>query len=147
LADFAKCLIKEGLWWSLLPNAFGEPQEEAADLLDATKELEFNNFTTICDKAASLSISRAKQSSTSKSDDSKPISAETLHSLAQGGNTDRLLDAAATVGKKRARFVTASGMRGIGPLAMDLGDRVCVLYGANVPFICGLKEKETLMLW
>jgi hypothetical protein len=45
----------------------------------------------------------------------------------------------ATMGHRRF-FVTQQGYFGVGPQDMELGDAVCVLFGADMPFI--LREKE-----
>ncbi|KAK4443333.1 heterokaryon incompatibility protein-domain-containing protein [Podospora aff. communis PSN243] len=65
---------------------------------------------------------------------------EKLGVFARGGNGTRFLDAAGTVGKGRRRLATGSGLRGIGPGAMEVGDAVWVLRGASVPFVLRGKE-------
>lgn len=58
-----------------------------------------------------------------------------LEALFQGGDADRFVDAAATVFQRRARFTTYGGMIGVGSEAMNKNDLVCILYGADVPFV------------
>ena len=121
LADFSKCLIKEGMRWSLRGNAFGEDHVNIVSSGDAPPP--------------TLASNPKWKTSISASPKSQAITAKSLQSLAQQGNADRFLDAAATAGTGRARFITAQGMRGVGPAAVKVGDRVCVLYGADVPFV------------
>ncbi|KAI0192093.1 heterokaryon incompatibility protein-domain-containing protein [Xylaria flabelliformis] len=63
------------------------------------------------------------------------VTEEILQQLARNGRADRFRDSVATALGKRALFTTASRLRGIGPETMNEGDVVCVLYGANVPYI------------
>ncbi|KAI0405594.1 hypothetical protein F4802DRAFT_606845 [Xylaria palmicola] len=58
-----------------------------------------------------------------------------LEDQVKDGSSISFLDAAATISSRRARFTTGRGMIGIGPMAMKRGDLLCVLYGADVPFI------------
>jgi hypothetical protein len=115
LADYARCLLKEGLLWSIREDAFTQRR------YDEDKELE-----TLTDKVQSTDYIRIKD----------------LEAISQGGNADRFLDTAATVGSRRARFTTSRGMSGIGPECMKQGDLVCILYGADVPFIIRPNERS-----
>jgi hypothetical protein len=72
---------------------------------------------------------------------SEYIQYDELEALAQNGNADRFLDAAAAASDRRARFTTDRGLFGIGPEAMETGDHICVFYGAAVPFIVRLTEQ------
>jgi hypothetical protein len=115
LADFTKCLLKDGLRWSLHSDAFGTSPGKDSTIDGLTSTICYN-----CERS--------------------------LQSLAERGNTDRFLDAAATAGEQRKRLVTTSGMRGIGPGAMEVGDRVCVLYGANMPFLLRPQEDAYFLI-
>ncbi|EXJ91902.1 hypothetical protein A1O3_00452 [Capronia epimyces CBS 606.96] len=130
LADFAKCLLKEGLVWSLKMTAFGSSYADSSNDWetirsdDSDKELAPRWI-----KPGDLSIGSA---STSSSD---IVTLEVLEELSRGGNADRFLDATATTCVRRARFTTGSGLIGVGPEALVVNDLVCVLYGGDVPFI------------
>lgn len=99
-ADFANCLLLNGLKWTLEGSAFGQ----------------HNDNTVI-----TPTIDLAELSS--------------LRSTTPTRDASRFLDTAVAVVKDRKLFSTASGMRGVGPREMLPGDRVCVLYGANMPFV------------
>ncbi|KAI0423746.1 heterokaryon incompatibility protein-domain-containing protein [Xylaria sp. FL1042] len=113
LADFAKCLLEDSLRWSLQDSAFGVKVKELGNTVSPS--------TT--------------EASTPKSSGSSFVTEEILRQFAQNGRADRFLDTAATAGGRRTFFTSASGLRGIGPETMNCGDRVCILYGANVPFV------------
>ncbi|KAL2066020.1 hypothetical protein VTL71DRAFT_2091 [Oculimacula yallundae] len=51
------------------------------------------------------------------------------------GNGDRFLDAAVSACRERTCFRTAGWRRGLGPAAMKLGDVICVLFGAAMPYV------------
>ncbi|KAJ2907377.1 hypothetical protein MKZ38_003234 [Zalerion maritima] len=51
------------------------------------------------------------------------------------GDQTRFLKAAESVADARRRFTTTSGRLGLGPLGMQVGDKVCILFGASVPFV------------
>jgi hypothetical protein len=58
----------------------------------------------------------------------------------------RFIDTAAAVIKDRKLFSTTSGMKGVGPRDMLPGDRVCVLYGANMPFILRRQDNGYILI-
>ena len=111
LADYARCLLKEGLLWSL----------ETKSLDSRFRELD--------------SVTREETSDLSQLSSHDFVAKAELEALSQGGNADRFLDAVATVCERRARFKTDNGMLGVGPEAMIKDDLVCILYGADVPFV------------
>lgn len=105
LADYARCLLKECLLWSLCKGALESeydegPMQETAGLT----QLSSASFVE-------------------------------LEALSQGSDADRFVDAAATVLQRRARFTTYDGMIGVGSEAMHENDLVCMLYGADVPSV------------
>ncbi|KAH7141613.1 heterokaryon incompatibility protein-domain-containing protein [Dactylonectria macrodidyma] len=102
IADYARCLIRDGLRWSL------------NWLQEARKQCDINPATD---------------------GQNKSITFESLMELSSKGRADRLLDAAGTAGAGRARFVTRLGLLGIGPGATMGGDLLCVIRGAEVPFV------------
>ncbi len=62
---------------------------------------------------------------------------------AQGGNegdADRFAKTVAAVCHGRKFFITENGFFGVGPAAMDIGDAVHILLGADVPFL--LRQKN-----
>ncbi|KAI1116320.1 heterokaryon incompatibility protein-domain-containing protein [Nemania sp. NC0429] len=118
LADFAKCLLDNSLRWSLLDSAFG------AEDGDTTPTRGLDRSASSTDGASGPGHSRPP-----------PVTEEMLQRLARNGRADRFRDSVATTVGSRALFTTASGLRGIGPETMDEGDVVCVLYGANVPYV------------
>ena len=58
-----------------------------------------------------------------------------LRKLADGGNADRFLDAAATACAWRQTFETKGGLIGVGPRSVAEGDVICILFGADIPFV------------
>ncbi|KAL7755647.1 hypothetical protein ACKLNR_014174 [Fusarium oxysporum f. sp. zingiberi] len=58
-----------------------------------------------------------------------------LKVLARNGQADRYVSAAAPVRHSYRVFVTESSMFGTGPVDMKVGDLLCVLFGAEVPFL------------
>lgn len=111
VADYARCLLYQGLFWSLRDDAWGASSSRQSEI-----ETRGNHHTD----------DNAREDH---------VTFETLEALAEGGNADRFLDAATTVCARRHRFVTARGMIGVGPEAMEPGDVICILYGADVPFV------------
>jgi hypothetical protein len=111
LADYARCLIKDGLLWSLLRT---DPGNQSGDGIPArSKKTKETNDSSTCGF----------------------INKDELEVLSQGGNADRFLDAVATACERRARLVLDDGMIGIGPEAAKKDDLVCIIYGANIPFV------------
>jgi len=51
------------------------------------------------------------------------------------GDYDRFLEATSNACVGRRLFVTENGMLGLGPGALKVGDRCCVLFGGIVPFV------------
>jgi hypothetical protein len=108
LADYARCLLKDGLKWSL--------------------DREFINRSPIF----------SPWSSATDTDQEQPaayVDLDSLQKLADGGNADRFLDAAATACSGRKSFQTNTGLVGVGPSIVKEGDVICILYGADVPFV------------
>ncbi|OIW28894.1 hypothetical protein CONLIGDRAFT_577459, partial [Coniochaeta ligniaria NRRL 30616] len=68
------------------------------------------------------------------------VTLEELGRLSAGGNADRFLDVAATMGSRRAKFDTVGGLVGLGPEAAREGDVLCVLHGADMPFLIRQKK-------
>lgn len=52
-----------------------------------------------------------------------------------GGDWDRFLATTQDICRERCFFITAKGFLGMGPRVSTIGDRVCVFYGAQVPFV------------
>lgn len=126
LADYARCLVKEGLLWSLSDGAFGSrPNEWGQWTLEQPDEGSDSQF----EEEALTQVAALPESG-------EWVTFEELETLSKGGgNADRFLDAAATACQRRARFTLESGLIGIGPEATDHGDLVCLLYGADTPFV------------
>ena len=80
-------------------------------------------------------MSKTRRSLTAISSDSKPISAIRLRYNTINGNVDYFINTVVVVGKGQAYFVTASGIKGIGPRVAKVGDQLCMLYGAIILFI------------
>jgi hypothetical protein len=108
LADYARCLVKDGLVWSIQMGASSPLSQQEKPQVSGEK---ISNLP------------------------SAYVQYDELEALAQKGNPDRFLDAAATALDRRARFTTDRGLFGVGPEAMKPGDYLCVFYGAAVPFI------------
>jgi len=116
VADFSRCLLKDELLWALAKDAFWNDGDAS--------EPEYGNIGI------------------DNSDDHEEIiDYEGLQVLSQGGNADRFLDNVTAVCERRAGFVTSRGMIGVGPESTRKGDLLCVLYGADVPFI--IQRQET----
>ncbi len=117
LADYARCLLKDGLVWSLADDAFGGRR-------DSEPGQEESNPPATGDY----------------------VTHKSLKDLSKGGNADRFLDSAATVCENRARFTMEGGAIGVGPEAMQEGDLVCVLHGGDIPFIIRQVEAKGYLL-
>ncbi|KAH6868969.1 hypothetical protein B0T10DRAFT_501954 [Thelonectria olida] len=102
VADYSRCLIRDGLRWSL------RWLQEAKEQCDMNPAMDGQ---------------------------SKPITLELLAQLSSKGRADRFLDAARTAGAGRASFTTRLGLWGIGPGSTMEGDLLCVMRGADVPFV------------
>ncbi|KAF4439784.1 Heterokaryon incompatibility 6 OR allele [Fusarium acutatum] len=61
--------------------------------------------------------------------------AEYLNEIVKGGNSRRYISAVEPVRDSYRLFKTASKDFGVGPVDMKIGDKVCVLFGGEVPFI------------
>jgi hypothetical protein len=108
LADYARCLLKDGLRWSLNGD--------------------FINRSPIFSP-------RSSASDTDQEQPSAHIDLDLLLKLAESGKADRFLDAVATACSGRKSFRTSTGLVGIGPSIIKEGDVICILYGADVPFV------------
>jgi hypothetical protein len=64
----------------------------------------------------------------------------------ENGDQRRFKQAAASACDGRRLFVTTSGHLGIGPAVMKNGDLVCVLFGANVPYILRPNEDHFFLI-
>lgn len=62
------------------------------------------------------------------------ILVDNLRSLSTEGDRTQFLNAAVAACRERSCFRTGSGIRGLGPVDMKLGDCVYVLYRASMPF-------------
>ncbi|KAI0858709.1 heterokaryon incompatibility protein-domain-containing protein [Xylaria cubensis] len=113
LADFSKCLLDNSLRWSLLDSAFGAEDRGPTRGLNCS----------------------ASSMNGASSPGHRFVTEDMLQQLARNGRADRFRDSVATAVGKRALFTTASRLRGIGPETMNEGDIVCILYGANVPYV------------
>ncbi|UKZ80153.1 hypothetical protein TrVFT333_007910 [Trichoderma virens FT-333] len=105
VADYARCLLRGGLLWSLA--CASKPFAMGQDDSAAQQNLHTGDV----------------------------ITAQALEVMSRGGNADRFLDAAATMGDGRAHFLTTGNQFGIGPDSTYPGDILCVLYGLGVPCI------------
>ncbi|KAF4950109.1 hypothetical protein FGADI_8448 [Fusarium gaditjirri] len=61
--------------------------------------------------------------------------AQYLNEMAEGGNSRRYISAVQPIRDPYRLFTTASKDFGVGPVDMKIGDKVCVLFGAEVPFL------------
>ncbi|KAF5253710.1 hypothetical protein FANTH_1402 [Fusarium anthophilum] len=61
--------------------------------------------------------------------------AEYLEEIVEGGSSRRYISAVEPIRDSYRLFKTASKDFGIGPVDMKIGDKLCVLFGAEVPFI------------
>lgn len=64
-----------------------------------------------------------------------------LRKEARNGNWERFREAAAEVCHMRKFFCTSKGLFGLGPAMVQADDLVCVLFGADTPFV--LRRAET----
>ena len=117
LADYARCLLKDGLVWSLVDDAFG-----------------------------GLRYSEPGQEESSEPATGDYVTYKSLKVLSKGGNADRFLNAAATVCENRTRFTMEGGAIGVGPNTMRKDDLVCVLYGGDISFIIRQVEAKGYLL-
>lgn len=113
LAGYLRCLLDGCLWWTLQKDAFSTMSKRTVHLV-------YFGYTPSPEMKATLEslIHHWQLEETIK--DSSSIS---------------FLNAGATISSQRARFTTRRGMIGIGPVAMKREDLLCVLYGADAPFI------------
>jgi len=111
--DLAKLLLEGGLLWTMGEDTFGTDGGNIPD----------EGYHTKHAYRKTLSDAQMQQM------------AESMGEWASEGNGTRFLDAAGTVGNGRRRFTTDSGLRGVGPGAMEPGDSVCVVQGASAPFV------------
>ncbi|KAF4625704.1 hypothetical protein G7Y89_g12459 [Cudoniella acicularis] len=58
-----------------------------------------------------------------------------LRSLAERGDAERFAEAAKSASTGRRLFFAEDGRLGLGPAAVEKGDRLCILFGGTVPFI------------
>jgi hypothetical protein len=113
LADYMCCLLNGGLEWSLRKNAF-------------TTEQPWKGF-----RSEEQEFPSKEERDVLKS----LVRCWGLENQVKSGDGGRFLDAVATLCSRRTRFTTSHGMIGIGPETMEKNDMVCILYGAEVPFI------------
>lgn len=130
LADYAKCLLKEGCLWSIQsgfifsePSKFKNDESERPDVR-RRKTNEGQNIET-----------KHQLELQNQPEPKDTITKGELQALGQTGNADRFLDACATACRNRWFFKTSTGLQGIGPQYLQKGDFLCVLYGATVPFV------------
>ncbi|KAK4107269.1 hypothetical protein N656DRAFT_518294 [Canariomyces notabilis] len=110
MADYMRCLLNGGLGWSLRKDAFvsEQPFEDKIQEFPSKEDRNVLKYLVQC---------------------------WDLESRVKNGDGGRFLDAVATMCSRRKRFTTSHGMVGIGPETMEENDIVCILYGAEVPFI------------
>ncbi|KAF7592422.1 hypothetical protein BBP40_000270 [Aspergillus hancockii] len=60
---------------------------------------------------------------------------DTVSLFGGDGKSWRFVQAAQNACSGRRLFITDAGMLGLGPAAMEPGDRLCILFGASTPFI------------
>ncbi|KAK3367919.1 heterokaryon incompatibility protein-domain-containing protein [Podospora didyma] len=134
LADLADCLLTGRFWWTLEEGAFGH-------LWKPTRKEGTATSTALGNR------NNGKRNPTGE-DEGEVITLQALKKLSEGGNGNLFIDAVATACGGRRRFTTSTGMRGVGPREMKLGDKVCVIQGTQMPFIirwCDEKEGYTLV--
>ncbi|PMD18643.1 hypothetical protein NA56DRAFT_241950 [Hyaloscypha hepaticicola] len=100
LADYARCLLKEGLLWSLKRNLVNKAGRAVTNKRNADEAGVPGYF----DK-------------------------HVLRELAEGGNADRFLDAAATACAWRQTTETKGGLVGIGPQSVAQGMSFVYFWG------------------
>jgi hypothetical protein len=130
LADYAKCLLKEGCLWSIRDDfIFSEPPKVKDDESEepGVKRQKVGGVQNI--EAKHQWELQNKLEPTDTSTKTK------LQILGQTGNADRFLDACATACRNRCFFRTSTRLQGIGPQCIQHGDLLCVFYGATVPFV------------
>lgn len=130
VADFAHVLLLGGLRWTL-----ATPQ----DARDYKSEAEFGIFLNRASEDRLVSAESEETELSSNDQDTQAtdpiLTAEDIERLGSNGNADLFLDAAATACGHRAFFRTESGLVGLGPNWLQTGDSVCILFGADVPFV------------
>lgn len=114
LADYARCLLKEGLVWSLDGTLVGA--HNTSGLESSTRDLQTYRVCAY-------------------------VNLEALQTLSDGGNADRFLDAVATTCSGRQIFQTKTGLVGVGLRITDEGDGICIFFGADIPFVIR-RERE-----
>ncbi|RKL33937.1 hypothetical protein BFJ72_g9719 [Fusarium proliferatum] len=72
--------------------------------------------------------------------------AEYLTQTVEGGNSRRYINAVEPIRKPYRLFKTASKDFGVGPVDMKIGDKLCVLFGAEVPFLLRPKGDGYLVI-
>ncbi|KAH7255231.1 heterokaryon incompatibility protein-domain-containing protein [Fusarium redolens] len=71
---------------------------------------------------------------------------EYLNEIVEGGNYRRYISAVEPIRDSYRLFDTNSNYFGVGPVDMKIGDRLCVLFGAEVPFLLRPKEDGYLVV-
>ncbi|QGI64063.1 hypothetical protein CEK26_008015 [Fusarium fujikuroi] len=79
-------------------------------------------------------------------EDDEMTQAEYLAEIAEGGNARRYISAVEPVRNSYRLFKTASKDFGVGPVDMKIGDKLCVLFGAEVPFLLRPKGDGYLVI-
>ncbi|KAK3989074.1 heterokaryon incompatibility protein-domain-containing protein [Cladorrhinum sp. PSN332] len=120
LADFADAVLTGRLVWALEEGAFGRT--------DGNEE--------------NGKRGRVGHAHEEGKEQSNIVSTDTLRELAKEGNGNLAMDAVATACTGRRLFTTSSGMKGVGPVEMKPGDRVCIIYGTSTPFIIRKAESK-----
>lgn len=69
-----------------------------------------------------------------------------LDQIVEGGNPRRYVSAVEPVRNSYRLFKTASKDFGVGPVDMKIGDKLCVLFGADVPFLLRPKGDGYLVI-
>ncbi|KAL8838306.1 MAG: hypothetical protein Q9176_005117 [Flavoplaca citrina] len=81
------------------------------------------------DAAAYLSLAESNNSTLS------PVEFASLREAASRGSLARFHRSSQTFSYNRKVYLTQNGFLGIGPMIMNKGDEVCVLFGGRVPFV------------
>lgn len=116
VADFARCLLGEGLWWALRDDAFNRVWHK--------------DWYTPGSKTPEYILPPPLPTT-----DEEPVTVGMLEEFANKGNADLFLDAVATACQNRMLFTTDSGLKGMGPARINQGDMLCVINGVGIPFI------------
>ncbi|KAF4500709.1 Heterokaryon incompatibility 6, OR allele [Fusarium agapanthi] len=72
--------------------------------------------------------------------------AEYLNEIVEGGNSSRYISAVEPIRRPYRLLKTGSKDFGVGPVDMKIGDKLCVLLGAEVPFLLRPKEDGYLVV-